>query len=84
MYLSPRYRCGSKSGRQADTHTVRLKILGNAETMHDPDLHTFLIISLRIIFKRTVHKTADKQTQHTHAYDLSDKKEAGARGTGGF
>ena len=33
---------------------MRLKIIGNLETMHDSDLPTFLIISLPIIFKRTV------------------------------
>ena len=33
---------------------VRLKIIGNLETMHDSDLPTFLIVSLPIIFKRTV------------------------------
>ena len=33
---------------------VRLKIIGNLETMHDSDLPTVLIISLPIIFKRTV------------------------------
>ena len=33
---------------------VRLKKIGNLETMHDSDLHTFLIISSPIIFKRTV------------------------------
>ena len=33
---------------------VRLKVIGNLETMHDSDLPTFLIISLPIIFKRTV------------------------------
>ena len=33
---------------------VRLKIIGNLETMHDSDLPTSLIVSLPIIFKRTV------------------------------
>ena len=33
---------------------VRLKIIGNLETMHESDLHAFLIISFPIIFKRTV------------------------------
>ena len=33
---------------------VRLKIIGNLETMHDLDLPRILIISLPIIFKRTV------------------------------
>ena len=33
---------------------VRLKIIGNLETMHDSDLPTFPINSLPIIFKRTV------------------------------
>ena len=35
---------------------VRLKIyiIGNLETMHDSDLPTFLMSSLRIIFKRIV------------------------------
>ena len=33
---------------------VRLKIIGNLETMHESDLHALLIISLPIIFKRTV------------------------------
>ena len=32
---------------------VRLKIIGNLETMHDSYLPTFLIIPLPIIFKRT-------------------------------
>ena len=33
---------------------VRLKIIGNFETMHDSYLPTFLITSLPIIFKRAV------------------------------
>ena len=33
---------------------VRLKIIGNLETMHDSYLHTLLKISLPTIFKRTV------------------------------
>eukprot|EP01048_Picozoa_sp_COSAG05_P004972 COSAG05_NODE_284_length_12237_cov_15.252266_6_plen_70_part_00 len=33
---------------------VRLKIIGSLEIMHDPYLPTFLIVSLPIIFKRTV------------------------------
>ena len=37
------------------TRTVRLKIIGNLETMHDSDLPTFFRISLPIIFKRTVY-----------------------------
>ena len=38
---------------------VRLKIIGHLVAMHDSDLPTFWIISLPIIFKRTVHKTVD-------------------------
>ena len=37
-----------------DLVRVRLKIIGNLETMHDSDLPTFLIISLPIICKRIV------------------------------
>eukprot|EP01048_Picozoa_sp_COSAG05_P005942 COSAG05_NODE_367_length_10739_cov_10.311842_10_plen_44_part_00 len=33
---------------------VRVKIIGNLETMHDSYFPTVLIISLPIIFKRTV------------------------------
>ena len=40
---------------------VRLKIIGNLETMHDSDLPTFLIISLPIIFKRTVLNSIDQE-----------------------
>ena len=36
------------------TLRVRLRIIGNLETMHGSDLPTFLIISMPIIFKRTV------------------------------
>ena len=31
---------------------VRLKIIRNLKTMHDPDLHAVLMRTLRIIFKR--------------------------------
>ena len=42
-------------GGWSDLHVrVRLKIIGNLETMHGSDLPTFSIISLPIIFKRTV------------------------------
>ena len=42
---------------------MRLKIIGNLETMHDSDLPTFLIISLPIIFKRTVLVTVDSNLE---------------------
>ena len=50
---------------------VRLKIIGNSETVDDSDLPTFLIISSPIIFKRTVN--ANSITHHGTRYTEKEK-----------